>query len=280
MSSACDCPVSLVLSLDMEHKPLILITNDDGISSKGLRCAAEACDVLGEVLICAPTVQQSGTGRSMPPTSEGRIFPQDILINRRSITGYAVEGTPAQVVQHGLFEIADRPVALVVSGINYGENLGEGVAVSGTVGATMESGSFGVPSIAISLETDPEHYLGMGEHIDFSTAMHFLRFFAQRVLEQGLPPKTRVLKVEIPRQATPQTEWRWTRLSQMRYFLPIKPHRRRPDDPGPMGFESLKTFDHVERDSDVWAVRVDHVVSVTPLSLDFTAPIDLTALPR
>ena len=66
----------------------------------------------------------------------------------------------------------------------------------------------------------------------------------------------------------------------MRYFLPVKPHRRRPDDPGPMGYEALTSFDHVERDSDVWAVRVDHVVSVTPLSLDFTAPIDLARLPR
>lgn len=216
----------------------------------------------------------------MPPTSEGRIFPQDILINGRVTTGYAVEGTPAQVVQHGLFEIAERPVDLVVSGINYGENLGEGVSVSGTVGAAMEAGSFGVPSIAISLETDPEHYLSLADHLDFSTAAYFLRVFAQRVLSQGLPPKTRMLKIEIPTQATPQTEWRWTRLSQVRYFTPVKPHRRRPDDPGPMGYVILKTFDHVERDSDVWAVRVDHLVSVTPLSLDFTAPIDLQSLPR
>src|SRR5512135_2257225 len=111
MSSACDGLVSLVLSgrlsvlhfhssSVMSHKPLILITNDDGIASKGLRSAAEACDPLGEVLICAPTVQQSGTGRSMPPTSEGRIFPQDIAVNGHTLTGYAVEGTPAQVVQH------------------------------------------------------------------------------------------------------------------------------------------------------------------------------------
>ncbi len=261
-------------------RPLILITNDDGITSKGLRYAAEACDPLGEVLLCAPTVQQSGTGRSMPATSEGRIFLHELNINERAQTAYAIEGTPAQVVQHGMFEIADRPVDLVVSGINYGENLGEGVTVSGTVGATLESGSFGVPSIAISLETDPEHYLGMGEHIDFTTAAHFLRLFAQRVLEQGLPPKTRILKIDVPRHATSQTEWRWTRLSQLRYFLPVRPHRRRPDDPGPMGYMPIQTFDHVEPDSDVYAVRVDQVVSVTPLTVDFTAPIDLTALPK
>src|SRR5512136_765442 len=181
----------------MAHKPLILITNDDGIASKGLRSAAEACEPLGEVLICAPTVQQSGTGRSMPPTSEGRIFSQDMLINGRTITGYAVEGTPAQVVQHGMFEIADRPVDLVVSGINYGENLGEGVTVSGTIGAALESASFKVPSLAISLETSKEHHYSLSDEIDFSTAAHFLHFFARRVLGQGLPPQTGILKVEI-----------------------------------------------------------------------------------
>ncbi len=261
-------------------RPLILITNDDGVSSKGLRCAAEACEPLGDLLICAPAVQMTGTGRSMPSTSEGRIFPQDMTINGRAITAYAIEGSPAQVVQHGLFEIAERPIDLAVSGINYGENLGEGVTVSGTVGATLESGSFGVPSIAISLETDPEYYLSLSEHIDFSTAMYFLRFFAQRVWQQGMPPKTRVLKIEVPMHATPQTEWRWTRLSQVRYFLPVKPHRRRADEPGPMGYETLKNFEGVERDSDVYAVRVDRVVSVTPLTLDFTAPIDLASLPK
>ena len=274
----CDCLVSLVLSLAMTQ-PLILITNDDGIASKGLRHAAEACDPLGEVLICAPTVQQSGTGRSMPATSEGRIYTHEVAINGRTITGYAVDGTPAQVVQHGMFEIADRPVNLVVSGINYGENLGEGITVSGTVGAVLESASFKVPSLAISLETAKEHHYSLSDEIDFTVAAHFLRFFTQRVLEQGLPPHTGILKIEIPSTATPETPWRWTRLSQVRYYLPVKPQRRRPDDPGPMGYEAITSFDHVERDSDVWAVRIDRVVAVTPLTTDFTAPIDLATLP-
>ena len=264
----------------MTHAPLILITNDDGIASKGILAAAEACTPLGEVLICAPLNQQSGAGRSMPPTFEGRIFPRELSIAGHTRAAYAVEGTPAQVVQHGLFEIAERPVDLVVSGINYGENLGEGVTVSGTIGAALESASFKVPSIAISLETSQEQHYSLSDEIDFSTAGHFLRFMARRVLEQGLPPHTGILKIEIPSTATPQTDWRWTRLSQVRYFLPVKPHRRRPDDPGPMGYEAIATFEHVEHDSDVWAVRVDRVVAVTPLTTDFTASIDLTALPK
>ncbi|MBI5568022.1 MAG: 5'/3'-nucleotidase SurE, partial [Chloroflexi bacterium] len=124
------------------QRPLILITNDDGITSKGLRIAAEVLEPLGELLITAPHQQQSGAGRSMPSTSEGRIYRHELSINGHPIAGYGIEGTPAQVVQHGLFEIAERKVDLVVSGINYGENLGEGVTVSGTVGATLESASF------------------------------------------------------------------------------------------------------------------------------------------
>ncbi len=261
-------------------RPLILITNDDGITSKGLRVAVEVCEPLGELLIVAPHQQQSGAGRSMPPTSEGRIFRQDLLINHRIVVGYAIEGTPAQVVQHGMFEIADRQVDLVVSGINYGENLGEGVSVSGTVGATMESASFKVPSIAISLETAPEHYLSLSDDIDFSSAAYFLWLFAKRTLERGLPPKTDLLKIDVPNHATRETEWRWTRLSQTRYFIPVKPQRYQPTDPGPMGYTTHVDREHLEPDSDVHAVRIDRVVSVTPLTLDMTAPIDLKSLPR
>ncbi len=263
-----------------DYRPLILITNDDGITSVGLRAAAEACEPLGEVLIVAPHQQQSGAGRSMPPTSEGRIFRQDLHINRHTLAGYAIEGTPAQVVQHGLFEIAERKVDLVVSGINYGENLGEGVSVSGTIGAALESASFKIPSIAISLETAPEHYLSLSEEVDFSGAAYFLRLFARRTLERGLPPRTDLLKIDVPSDATPRTEWRWTRLSMTRYFVPVKPHRRRPTDPGPMGYETFIDREHLEVDSDVQAVRLDRVVSVTPLALDMTAPIDLKSLPK
>ena len=265
----------------MSHEhPLILITNDDGIASKGLRAAAEVLAPLGELLIVAPHQQQSGAGRSMPPTSEGRIYRQTLSINGRGLTGYGIEGTPAQVVQHGLFELAERKVDLVVSGINYGENLGEGVTVSGTVGATLESASFRIPSIAISLQTTPEHYLSLSNEVDFNTAAHFLRLFAARTLAQGLPPRTQLLKIDVPARATPDTAWRWTRLSQTRYFLPVKPQRRRPDDPGAMGYATLDNFERVELDSDVYAVRIDHVVSVTPLTLDMTAPVDLATLPR
>jgi 5'-nucleotidase len=254
--------------------PLILITNDDGISSPGLRAAAAALEEMGELLVVAPAQQRSGAGRSMPPSSEGRILRQKIALNGRQIEGYGVEGSPAQVVEHGIVEIATRRPDLIVSGINYGENIGSGITVSGTVGAAMEGADFGIPAIAFSLQTAPEHYLNPSDAVDMSVAIHFLKLFARQTLDTGLPPGVDLLKIDIPQSATPQTPWRWTRVSRQRYFYPVKPHRRRPTDPGPMGFEIRIDMDALEADSDIRAIAVDGVVSITPLTLDMTARVE------
>jgi 5'-nucleotidase len=261
-------------------RPLILITNDDGILSKGLRAAAEACAPLGDLLIVAPDQQRSGAGRSLQPGSPSRIHRREVTFDGRVHPGYAIEGTPAQAVQHAVYELADRPISLVVSGINYGENLGEGICVSGTVGAAMEGAAARIPSIAISLETDQEHHFNLSEEIEFFIAAHFLRQFAARTLAQGLPPRTALLKIDIPRSATRETEWRWTRLSQTRYFLPIKPERKNLTDHGPMGYRTRIEHETLEPDSDIHAVLIDRVVSVTPVTLDMTAAVDWAALPR
>ena len=82
-------------------KPLIMITNDDGIDSPGLAAAAAALDPLGELLIVAPHTQQSGMGRSMPNTNQGRLYPATIKANGQTWPGYGAEAAPAQAVQHG-----------------------------------------------------------------------------------------------------------------------------------------------------------------------------------
>jgi len=263
-----------------ERPPLILVTNDDGIHSPGLRAAAAALEDLGDVLIVAPAQQQSGAGRSMPPASEGRILREKIRLNGREIEGYGVEGSPAQVVEHGIVEIAPRPVALVVSGVNYGENIGSGITVSGTVGAAMEGASFDIPALAVSLQTEPEHYLNPTDAIDMGVAIHFMKLFARQTLEAGLLPGVDLLKIDVPMHATPDTPWRWTIISKQRYFYPVKPHRRRPSDPGPMGFETRIDTDRLEPDSDIRAVALDGVVSVTPVTLDMTARVERQELAR
>jgi 5'-nucleotidase len=255
---------------------LILLTNDDGINSPGLRAAAEALSALGWVTVVAPLYQWTGAGRSMPSTSDGTIHVQRRPIKDDHWEMYAVDGTPAQAVQHALLEILPRTPDLVVAGINYGENVGTGVTISGTIGAALESASFGIPALAISRETPKEYHLSYSEDIDFAAAAYFARFFAGLMLKVPRPPDVDVLKVEVPASATLHTPWRVTRQSRQRYYLPLKPQRADFSNPARMDYDR-EIVPGVELDSDVAALNVDKVVSVTPLSLDLTSRIDLKA---
>lgn len=263
----------------MNDKKHILLTNDDGIHSPGLWAAAGALETLGRVTIAAPLHQHTGAGRSMPASSAGNIYEQQLSINGRAWVAYAIEGTPAQVVQHAILELMPRYPDLVVSGINYGENVGSGVTISGTVGAALEGASFGVPALAISLETEPHHHHTYSTDIDFATAAHFTHYFAKRLLIAPLPADVDVIKVEVPETATPHTPWQTTRLSRHRYYFPVKPQRAHLSDPGSIGYRRTTEAGHmaIEPDSDVGALLAK-VVSVTPLSLDMTARVKLDEL--
>jgi len=261
-----------------EQKPLILFTNDDGIESPGLWAAVEVLEDCGDVLVVAPREQQSGTGRSLPVTSEGRIYEQTRRVNGKAITVYAVDGTPAQAVQHGVLELAPRLPTLVVSGINYGENAGNGATISGTVGAALEGASLGIPALAMSLQTPTDLHLTYAE-VDFSGAAHFTRLFASWLLaNRRLPDDVDALKVDVPAGAGPETPWRVTRLSRRRVYWPTRPERIALSDVGRMGYEYRADPSRAEPDSDIYAVLYEGVVSVTPLSLDITSRTDLFRL--
>ena len=189
-----------------KQKYQILLTNDDGIQSPGLWAAAAALEEIGFVTVVAPAEQSSGMGRSLPSTSSGTIDLHRVQVNGRSWEVYAVGGSPAQAVLHGAMEIMRCKPDLVVSGINYGENLGTGITVSGTVGAALEGAAIGAPAIAISLETLIEEHLTYSESVDFSTAAYFTRYFAQKLLGHSLPGDVDVLKIDLPALATPQTQ--------------------------------------------------------------------------
>jgi len=135
-----------------KDKPLILVTNDDGIASPGIHAAARALAPLGEVVLVAPREQNSSTGRSHPLTTDGLIEEVECCLDVGSFKAYAVGGTPAQCVLNALFKILPRKPDLAISGINYGENFGTGITISGTVGAALEAASFRIPTIAASLQ--------------------------------------------------------------------------------------------------------------------------------
>jgi 5'-nucleotidase len=260
------------------ERPLILFTNDDGIGSPGLWACAEAFVDIGEVLVAAPREQQSGTGRSMPVTSEGRIHEQRLTIGGGEMTVYAVDGTPAQAVQHGVLELCDRQPALVVSGINYGENTGNGVTISGTVGAALEAASLSIPALAMSLQTPLDLHMSYSSNVDFSAAAYFARQFGLWLMSHRRPDDVDVLKVDVPRDATPETPWRVTRLSRRRVYWPTRPERVALSDVGRVGYHFHTDPAKAEPDSDVYAVLHEGVVSVTPISLDMTSRTDLYRL--
>jgi len=265
----------------MSQRPLILFTNDDGIASPGLWAIAGAFSEVGDILIVAPREQQSGMGRSLPGTSEGRIYPYELPKNGKGYPykAYAVDGTPAQAVQHGVLELSDRLPSLVVSGINYGENTGNGVTISGTVGAALEAASLGIPALAISQQMPQDLHLTYSTDVDFTAAAGFGLQFGKWLIENPhRPDDVDVLKIEVPANATPDTAWRITRLSRRRVFWPTRPERVALSDIGRLGYHFDADPSQAEPDSDVYAVLHDHVVSVTPISLDLTSRTDMFRL--
>jgi 5'-nucleotidase len=258
-------------------KPLILITNDDGIFSPGLKAAAEAVAPLGDLLIAAPKVQQTAMSRALPKGAEvGIIEPITLPINGASYPAYKINGSPAQAVAHAVIEIAQRKPDLCISGINYGENVGAGVAVSGTVGAALEASSLSVPALAMSIETDPSmHHASDYGEVNWATAMHFTRYFAEKLLARGLPEGTAVLNVNVPASATPDTPVKVTRLSHKRYYKYIRKPDRDLSQPYYFAVEINRDPERLEPDSDIHVFRDERLVSVTPLSWDMTAKIVL-----
>lgn len=261
-------------------KPQILLTNDDGIRSPGLWAAAATLAALGYVTVAAPEEQSSGMGRSLPSTSSGIIRKQQLTVNGQEWTVHSVGGSPAQAVLHGALEIMPQKPSLVVSGINYGENVGLGVTISGTVGAALEASSLGVPAVAVSLEAGREYHFSYSRDIDFSAAAYFAAYFGRLMLEKRMPDDVRVLKVDVPADATVETAWQVTRLSRQPYYQPQLVERESWDVAGPVSYAEAVVWEGEVEDSDVYVLRKKRMVSVTPISLDLTARVDLGDLEK
>jgi broad specificity polyphosphatase/5'/3'-nucleotidase SurE len=164
-------------------------------SISGLWAAAETFPT-SVCACCRTAVMSSGAGRSLPTSSDGIIQEHQVTVNGKQWAVHSVGGTPAQTVLHAILEILPEPPALVVAGINYGENLGSGVTISGTVGAALEAASFGIPALAVSLETEPRHHYSHSHEVNFSSAAYFTALFGRILLEKM--PRCTGLKIEVP----------------------------------------------------------------------------------
>ncbi len=254
-------------------EPLIVVTNDDGVQSEGLWAVVEAVLPLGEVLVVAPDRQWSGSGRSMPGGTTGALMRAPRLVEGREIMAFGVDASPALAIAHAVSELAPRRPALVISGVNFGANLGIEVTISGTVGAALEAAAFGIPALAVSLEMDPRYHRARHVVADYRAAQAFTYTFARFVLTHALAHDVDVLNINLPAEATPDTAWCVTRLSRLRYFLPLAPDRA--GGQGRPGYRLMNDAAQAEPGSDIRATCYERVVSVTPLSLDLTARVPL-----
>lgn len=254
------------------ERPLVLVTNDDGVDSPGIAAAISAVIDFAEVVVVAPLDQQTSMSRAFPLTPEGGIVRRQVIeVGGHVVPAFGVGGSPALVMAHAVLELTSRLPALCVSGVNYGENVGCNVSVSGTVGAALEAEAYGVPAIAISQQV-PVDVQKSRRHsaVDWDASVSALSRLVQWVLLEGFPADVSVLNVNVPESANVETSMRITRLSRQPYYRPVHPGRRDWDVPITLDFDIDVDWPSLEADSDIRALSVEKVVSVTPLHWDLS----------
>ena len=239
---------------------LILVTNDDGVRSPGIRSLAEALRKLGRVVVVAPDRNRSAVGHAL--TLERPLRAEEIKPDV-----FAVDGTPTDCVNLGIHGLLRETPDLVVSGINRGSNLGDDITYSGTVCAAMEASLMGLPAFAVSLDTSKF------QADDLQLAAGFSRQVAAQILQNGLPADT-FLNVNVPTGGCCGVEL--TRQGKRKYGDAVVTS----EDPrgrkyywiggGEVGFESIPG-------SDCNALH-EQKISVTPLHTNLTNDNSFTAL--
>lgn len=174
-----------------KKRPLILVTNDDGISAPGIRTLMDVMLTLGDVVVVAPDSPQSAMGHAI--TINNTLHIEKIELHNPKIVAYSCSGTPVDCVKMAVHEILKRKPDLCVSGINHGSNSSINVIYSGTMSAAVEAGIEGIPAIGFSL-------LDYHWSADFEHAKTYIQKIAEQVLENGLPDGV-ILNVNIPKKA-------------------------------------------------------------------------------
>ncbi|MBK6777213.1 MAG: 5'/3'-nucleotidase SurE [Flavobacteriales bacterium] len=243
----------------MDQRPLILVTNDDGITANGIRTLAEEMKAFGLVLVVAPDKPQSAMGHAITIHHYLRLQKLDLM---EGVEAYACSGTPVDCVKLAIYEVIKGKPALLVSGINHGSNISINVLYSGTMSAAVEGALEGIPSIGFSLM---DHDIDA----DFSLVRPIVRSVTANVLKNGIP-KGACLNVNVPKASGEALKG--VRICRQAWGNWEDDFETRRD---PMGKDyywmrgRFKDLDHGE-DTDVWAVHNGYA-SVVPVQFDMTA---------
>jgi 5'-nucleotidase len=232
--------------------PRILVTNDDGVHSPGIRLLADTLAPFGEVIVVAPIQEASAIGHALT-------LRRPLRIDTIAPNIYAIDGTPTDCVNIAITHILKGKPDLIVSGINKGWNLGDDVTYSGTVSGALEGALLGIPSIAVSTERVRDEY-------EFGPASRAAALVAAAVLERGLPKFT-LLNVNVPMGSN--KGFRVT-VQAKRNHVTVVSERNDPRDRAYYWIEEGQNNWEPHDRSDYQAVK-DGYISVTPLQPDMTA---------
>jgi 5'-nucleotidase len=242
-----------------KSRPIILVTNDDGITAPGLRALAESMHDLGDVVIVAPDGPQSGTGHAI---TIGKPLRLDKTRYHGEFLGYQCSGTPVDCVKLAVNKILHRKPDLCVSGINHGSNSSINVIYSGTMSAAMEGAIEGIPSIGFSLNN-------YSMEADFSASRHFAKIIAKNILEFGLPVNT-LLNVNLPDLSLKKIKGiKICRQALAKWEEEFDERKDPRDRPYYWLTGKFRNYDK-GNDTDEWALKNGYV-SVVPVLFDFTA---------
>ena len=243
-----------------KERPLILVSNDDGISAPGIRHLIRLMKKLGDVFVVAPNSPQSGMSHAI--TLESMLFSERVSAEESGVTEYACSGTPVDCVKLAMNKLLQRKPDLCVSGINHGANSSVNVLYSGTMAAALEGAIAGVPSIGFSL-------LDYAQDADFSQSEDHVLRIARHALENGLPSEI-CLNVNIPKLSREQ-------IKGVKVCRQSDGHWEEDFDErmNPMGktyyWLTGKFYNHDEgKDTDIWALENGYI-SVVPVKFDVTA---------
>ncbi|MCX2739902.1 5'/3'-nucleotidase SurE [Pontibacter anaerobius] len=243
-------------------KPLILVSNDDGITAPGIRTLVRVAMKIGEVVVVAPDSPQSGMGHAITIGNTLRLD-KSIAFEDLGIEAYECSGTPADCVKLAKHHVLrDRQPDLVVSGINHGSNSSISVLYSGTMSAAIEAAIEGLPAIGFSL-------CDYGHGADFSHVEEYVEKIIREAIAKGIPDNT-TLNVNIPKKSEEpikgikicrQARAKW----QEEFDERLDPHNRKYY----WMTGSFVNFDKGE-DTDEWAL-VNNYISIVPCQFDMTA---------
>lgn len=244
----------------MSKKPLILVTNDDGITAPGIRALVETMTELGVVVVVAPDSPQSGMGHAI--TINSTLQCSKIKVDSGPQLEYSCSGTPADCVKLAINELLDRKPDLCVSGINHGSNSSINVIYSGTMSAALEAGIEGIPAIGFSL-------LDYRWGANFEVIKPYVKRITQKALNNGIPENV-VLNVNFPKGTEKPIEG--IKICRQAKANWVEEFDKRTN---PMGMEYYwltGKFINEDRgeDTDEWALK-NNFISVVPVQYDLTA---------